>query len=114
MTSIDLRSPIERFEPPRLVDAQLCSVLVEQIVSSPSELHRAVAGLTDRQLGTTYRDGGWTVRQVAHHPGEPFERRFRHPELAVMSLDEQLAQYAWHGRHHVTCITTFRTRMDWA
>ena len=27
----------------------------------------AVAGLTDAQLDTPYRPGGWTVRQVVHH-----------------------------------------------
>jgi len=26
-----------------------------------------VAGLTEKQLDTPYREGGWTVRQVVHH-----------------------------------------------
>lgn len=33
----------------------------------PSQLRAAIAGLTDEQLDTTYRDGGWTLRQVVHH-----------------------------------------------
>jgi uncharacterized damage-inducible protein DinB len=33
----------------------------------PERLRAAVAGLTDEQLDTPYRDGGWTVRQVVHH-----------------------------------------------
>jgi uncharacterized damage-inducible protein DinB len=30
-------------------------------------LRAAVAGLSDSQLDTPYRPGGWTVRQVVHH-----------------------------------------------
>jgi hypothetical protein len=33
----------------------------------PAGLRNAVEGLTDEQLDTPYRDGGWTVRQVVHH-----------------------------------------------
>jgi uncharacterized damage-inducible protein DinB len=41
-------------------------------------------------------------------------RRFRHPEHGrTMALDEVLALYAWHGRHHVAHITSLRRRMGW-
>jgi len=30
-------------------------------------MRRAVEGLSDEQLDTPYRDGGWTCRQVVHH-----------------------------------------------
>ncbi len=30
-----------------------------------------------------------------------------------MTLDENLALYAWHGRHHVAHITSLRERMGW-
>lgn len=33
----------------------------------PSRLTAAVAGLSDEQLDTEYRPGGWTVRQTVHH-----------------------------------------------
>jgi hypothetical protein len=43
-----------------------------------------------------------------------FERRFRHPEHNRMfALDETIALYAWHGRHHVAHITSLRQRMGW-
>ncbi len=42
-----------------------------------------------------------------------FARRFRHPELGVVSLDKNLALYAWHARHHVAHITSLRERMGW-
>jgi hypothetical protein len=30
-----------------------------------------------------------------------FARTFRHPELGPIRLDQNLALYAWHGRHHI-------------
>jgi uncharacterized damage-inducible protein DinB len=42
-----------------------------------------------------------------------FARRLRHPEWGTMSLDQLLAQYAWHSRHHVAHITSLRGRMGW-
>lgn len=40
-------------------------------------------------------------------------RTFRHPELGTISLNQNLALYAWHGRHHVAHITALRDRMGW-
>ena len=43
-----------------------------------------------------------------------FERRFIHPEHGrSIVLDELLAMYAWHGRHHVAHITSLRAREGW-
>jgi hypothetical protein len=42
-----------------------------------------------------------------------FHRTFRHPELGRVSLDKNIALYAWHGRHHVAHITSLRERMGW-
>jgi hypothetical protein len=47
-------------------------------------------------------------------PAASFERTFRHPDLGVMSLDQQLALYAWHGRHHVAHITSLAAREGWS
>ena len=63
----DLRYPVGKFVPvPSLQPAQR-AVCIDQIAAAPAEFRRAVTGLTDAQLDTPYRDGGWTVRQVAHH-----------------------------------------------
>lgn len=44
-----------------------------------------------------------------------FERRFRHPEHGrIFRVDEAVALYAWHGRHHVAHITSLRQRMGWS
>lgn len=42
-----------------------------------------------------------------------WKRAFRHPEIGLISLEKNLALYAWHGRHHEAHITTLRERMGW-
>jgi len=44
---------------------------------------------------------------------EGFARTFRHPELGLVTLDGNVALYAWHGRHHVAHIANLRARMGW-
>ncbi len=43
-------------------------------------------------------------------PEEAFSRRFRHPEIGMMTVDEILALYAWHGRHHTAQIASLHDR----
>ena len=42
-----------------------------------------------------------------------WKRNLRHPELGLVSLEKNLAIYAWHGKHHVAHITSLRERMGW-
>ncbi len=173
----DLRYPVGSFQFDRDVHPRTREQRIGEIAAAPARLREAVAGLTEAQLDTPYRPGGWTVRQVVHHlpdshlnaytriklaltedeptikpyeearwaelpdartgPTEPslalleslhqrwllllrqlqpadFERRFRHPEHGrIFLVDEAVAMYAWHGRHHVAHITSLRRRMGW-
>lgn len=43
-----------------------------------------------------------------------FARAFVHSELGPVTLDRNLALYAWHGDHHVAHIAALRARMGWA
>ena len=40
---------------------------IARIAACPPALRAAVEDLSDEQLDTPYREGGWTVRQVVHH-----------------------------------------------
>jgi hypothetical protein len=42
-----------------------------------------------------------------------FHKKFKHPEWGLVSVDFLVAQYAWHGTHHVSHITSLRNRMGW-
>jgi len=53
------------------------------------------------------------VRLLRSLKPEDWKRTFRHPELGLVSLEKNLALYAWHGRHHVAHITSLRERNGW-
>ncbi|MGB8580971.1 MAG: putative metal-dependent hydrolase [Candidatus Sulfotelmatobacter sp.] len=53
------------------------------------------------------------VRLLCSLTVEEWKREFRHPELGPVSLEKNLALYAWHGRHHVAHITSLRERNSW-
>ena len=53
------------------------------------------------------------VRLLRSLGPEDWKRQFRHPELGLVSLEKNLAMYAWHGKHHVAHVTELRRRMGW-
>lgn len=67
MSAVDLRYPVGPFEFGIPVPAQDRALYLAQLAEAPSLLRTAAANLSDIQLDTPYRDGGWTVRQVVHH-----------------------------------------------
>ena len=169
MTDLDtLRYPIGKFE--RVLaplgraarDAHLAT-----LEGAPAQFRALVGGLSDAQLDTPYRPGGWTIRQVVHHvpdshmnayirtrlavtednprittyeeqlwaefpeakhgpvevsltlldalhrrwlaflralPESDFRKTFQHKEWGSMTVDEAIAMYAWHARHHAAHI----------
>ena len=68
MTELDnLRYPVGRFSPPASNTANVRAEHIRAISRLPESLKAATGGLSDAQLDTPYREGGWTVRQVVHH-----------------------------------------------
>ena len=63
----DPRYPVGRFQRDVEVTPERRRECIEEIAQTPARFRAAVEGLTDEQLDTPYRDGGWTVRQLAHH-----------------------------------------------
>jgi uncharacterized damage-inducible protein DinB len=53
------------------------------------------------------------VRLLRSMKEKEFQRTLIHPESGPMSVDNLLALYAWHGRHHVAHITSLRQRKGW-
>jgi hypothetical protein len=63
----DSRYPVGPFTGPVEQTPQQRQASIATIAALPENLRSAVQGLSDAQLDTSYRDGGWTVRQVVHH-----------------------------------------------
>ena len=62
----DLRYPIGKFTPVPGLTAEQRAACIDQDAAAPGQFRKGVTGLTPAQLDTPYREGGWTVRQVAH------------------------------------------------
>jgi len=81
----DLRYPVGKFEfrPDVAVSANERAVLIEEIAETPANLTAEVVRLSDAQLDTPYRPGGWTVRQVVHHVPDSHMNAYIRCKLAV-------------------------------
>jgi len=171
-----LRYPIGRVDIAENVTPADRIEWIAQMEAAPANLRRALADLSETQLNQRYREGGWTLRQVAHHVAdehlqafgyfkravtennplvsvysEPswaetrdaraapialsldlltalharwvillnsldqkdFARAYQHPRRGLVSVDEGIQLYAWHGRHHTAHITALRDREGW-
>jgi hypothetical protein len=149
------------------LDARERAAFIEVIEQAPTRFRALAGGLSDAQLDTAYRPGGWTIRQVVHHvpdshlnayvrmklavtedapaiktyaearwaelpeaksgpvemslallealhrrwvaflralPEGDFRRTFEHPEWGSVAVEESVALYAWHCRHHAAHI----------
>lgn len=68
MTELDdLRFPIGRFKPQESSLPGDRAAQIETLRLLPGRVRAAVSGLSDAQLDTPYREGGWTMRQLVHH-----------------------------------------------
>ena len=160
----DPRYPIGKFQRRDSYTPDERRKAIDTIAAVPQRLREAIRGLSDRQLDTPYREGGWTLRQVVHHVPEShmnayirmkmaatedspaiktyeeqlwaelpdaktapaelslsllealhrrwvlflknlsdaeYARTFKHPDWGTVTIDEALALYEWHCRHHL-------------
>lgn len=67
MSSQELKYPIGIYSKPQEITQELLSEYILAISTFPEKLKNEVHYLTDSQLDTPYRPGGWTIRQVVHH-----------------------------------------------
>ncbi len=76
-----LRHPIGRFNSTNSIVPAARDAQIQVLRDLPQAVRSAVAGLSDVQLDTPYREGGWTVRQVVHHLADSHGNsffRFKH------------------------------------
>lgn len=76
----DPRYPVGRFSSEEY--ASLGDSIAD-IETLPRKLRAAVQGLTDAQLDTPYREGGWTPRQVVHHVADSHMNAYVRLKLAL-------------------------------
>lgn len=86
MTESELQSlkyPIGEFTPKDNYSESDIKWYINTIELFPAKLKQAVLGLSDQQLDTPYREGGWSVRQVVHHVADSHINSYTRFKLAL-------------------------------
>jgi uncharacterized damage-inducible protein DinB len=95
---VDPRYPIGKFAMPAQITPERRQQAIDEIAATPAKLRAAVKGLTEAQLDTPYREGGWTVRQVVHHVPDSHLNAFVRLKLALTEDKPAIKPYdeaAW-------------------
>ncbi len=79
----DLRYPIGEFDRNYDVSTAARTDRINTIAELPRAVAAAVSGLSDAQLDTEYRPGGWTVRQTVHHIADSHSNSLTRFKLAL-------------------------------
>lgn len=89
----DPRYPIGKFSYSGPPTPEQTRQFLDDVEQTPARLRAAVAGLSDRQLDTPYRDGGWTVRQVVHHVPDSHMNSYIRCKLALTEENPTIKPY---------------------
>src|SRR6266404_6126837 len=90
---MDPRYPVGKFAMPISIAPALRQAAIEEIACAPVKVRSAVTGLTDSQLETPYREGGWTVRQVVHHMADSHMNAYIRLRLALTETEPTIKAY---------------------
>jgi len=90
----DPRYPIGKFHFDGPPSEERKNKLIDCIAQAPANLRAAVNDLSQQQLDTPYRDGGWTVRQVVHHVPDSHLNAYIRFKLALTEEEPTIKPYA--------------------
>ncbi|NVK52585.1 MAG: putative metal-dependent hydrolase [Flavobacteriaceae bacterium] len=65
-----LKYPIGKVQLPTEITKENIQNWIQTIEYFPKKIEALVRNLSDEQLETPYRKGGWTIRQTVHHCGD--------------------------------------------
>lgn len=91
--STDLSYPTGKFQRPPRLDPEGRARAIDIVAATPSRLRQAVRGLSNEQIETPYRPGGWTVRQVVHHVPDSHLNAYCRFKLALTENEPTIKPY---------------------
>jgi uncharacterized damage-inducible protein DinB len=94
----DPRYPVGQFDRRSALTPDERRKCMQQIAEAPPRMREAVRGLSDEQLDTPYREGGWTLRQVVHHVPDSHLNGYCRHKLALTEDEPAIRPYdeaAW-------------------
>lgn len=93
LTDEHLRYPTGKFKAPEAYTAQELATAIDTLKTLPARLRAAVIQLTDAQQNTTYRPGGWTLKQVVHHLADSHMNALTRIKLALTEDNPHIKPY---------------------
>jgi uncharacterized damage-inducible protein DinB len=90
---MDPRYPVGQFAMPAEITPATRKAAIDEIAAVPAKIRAAVGGLSDAQLDTPYREGGWTVRQVVHHVADSHINAYIRLRLALTENEPTVKPY---------------------
>lgn len=104
LNDTDPRYPVGKFAAPATITPGERTGAITTLAELPEQLRNAVDGLSFAQLGTPYREGGWTVRQVVHHVADSHMNALIRVKLSLTEDWPTVKPYdeaAWANLHDV-------------
>ena len=92
----DPRYPIGKFDQNINVTKEMRGEFINTIEALPSQLRKEVENLSEQQLDTPYREGGWTIRQVVHHIPDSHINSYVRFKLALTEDNPEIKTYEEH------------------
>lgn len=93
LSANDPRYPVGQFTPPDSITSEDRGDAILTISEMPEQLREATRSLSEEQLDTPYREGGWTVRQVVHHLADSHMAAFHRLRCALTEDRPEIQGY---------------------
>jgi hypothetical protein len=93
----DLKYPIGKPNIPNEITKIHIEDWIQTIEDFPERLEVLVSKLSDEQLDTPYREGGWTIRQVIHHCADSHHNSYTRFKWALTE-DNPIIKAYYEGR----------------
>ena len=88
-----LQYPIGKFEIPNSISKNKIADWISILEHFPNRLEHLVKNLSDKQLDTSYRPEGWTVRQVVHHLSDSHHHSYTRFKWALTEENPVIKAY---------------------
>src|SRR5687768_2470218 len=89
----NLRYPIGKYDRTLPTTEASLRTAIDAIAELPGNLRATVVTLSDEQLDTPYRPGGWTLRQTIHHLADSHMNAFIRVKLALTEENPTIKPY---------------------
>jgi hypothetical protein len=107
MSDESLRYPTGKFTPKESYTSEEVSTLINSIEKLPAKIEETFKKLSPKQLETSYREGGWTARQVIHHVSDSHMNAYIRFKWSLTEDTPLIKAY-----DEITWAETYETKFD--